>query len=252
MSRAPAVAGKRRPADAYPTPPWVTRLLLHAVQPMLAGLGHEPSFFEPAAGRGHIVRELRAAYPTSRITAWELDGSATHELSDAGKPVPPGSWEMRGCIDSLVPTDYRTGEPIKWPRADVCVMNPPFSAAEAFVEKALAADIPIVCVLERLSWLCAAKSRQFLGVRTPSVLALSNRPSFAHCCYYGPGKSDFVLVPYDQPSPEGTIRRRASADMSEYGWFVWEPTNAARVVVLPQVPAAVRSEGSWKPQAVAA
>jgi hypothetical protein len=227
MSRAPAVAGKRRPQDAYPTPPWVTRRLLEVLAPLLPA---NPRIFEPAAGRGHIVREIRRALSGANITAWELDWNA----------------ELMRSLSLAERLRMRIGDSLaaEWSRADAIIMNPPFSLASDFVTKALAAA-PIVAVLERISWLCPSEDRQWLRGRAPSVLVLPNRPSFAHVCKWGPGKADYTLVPFDQPSPEGTTSRLASSDAAGYAWFVWEPSNAAKVMILPDTSLAERREGSW-------
>lgn len=259
MSRAPAVAGKRRNADAYPTPGWVTARLLAALRPLIVAqrptvlMGGlvpgsrepwRPSFFEPCAGRGHIVREIRKRWPASRIEAWELLAhQGSHEAESLQAALAGGPGRFIQC-DSLAPER-------DWPSAataDVCIMNPPFSIAEDFVKRALDSSIPVVAVLERVAWITAAKNRGWLRERVPSLYVLPQRPSYAHCCYYGPGKADFVLTPFDEPSPEGTLRRRASADMAEYAWFVWGPNRSAggSVLILPDTPIEERKAGAWQ------
>lgn len=250
MSAAGRTPGIRRESDAYPTPLWVTRRLLEAIKPAIVRAATDPGpgsgrtarqsrFFDPCAGRGHIVRAIREQWPGAHVTAWEL-----HETA------PESYWGDSACswrcgVDSLA---------VEWPQVDVIVMNPPFTLADVFVEKALKAA-PVVAVLERVNYF----GRRWRG-REPSILRLPERPCFAHKCYQAHelkqvgevGKprrprngAHGTLVPYDVPSPEGTVLRVAATDATEYCWGVWEPYRAARYIVLPDTPLEERKEGSW-------
>lgn len=235
MSLAPANPEARREADAYPTPLWVTRRLMGALLPLLRP---KAAIYEPCAGRGHIVREVLRAMPEARIHVRELV-SNDELLSACG-----GEFRRHPWGDAL--------EFDPWPTWDAIIMNPPFSLAVPFVQKALKAA-PIVAVLQRMNWL--AEIVDAAGGRTPSVLMLPDRISFVHKCFYGTGKNDYELVPYDLPTPPGTLRnarggykRVVASDATTYCWYVFEPSDAARVVVLPRTSLAERQEGMWKDQ----
>jgi len=90
---------------------------------------------------------------------------------------------------------------------DLIITNPPYSHAQAFVEKALL-EARTVLMLLRLNFLGSQKRASFWRTRAPSHLyVLSQRPSFTG----------------------------AGTDATEYAWFGWGPDLRAApgVYVLP-------------------
>ncbi len=93
----------------------------------------------------------------------------------------------------------------------LCVMNPPFSKAMEFAQKALS-HCAVVCMLQRLCWLASGERADWLRKYPPGVYVLPNRPSFT-----GDGRTDG----------------------QDYAWFVWGDGDPL-VRILASTPAAVR------------
>ncbi len=141
---------ERRESDYYPTPTWVTRRILEALN-----LAHGKTYLEPCAGDGAIVRVLRERDAEAGIIALEIHGEGDI----------PGA-------DATVRCDALS---CAWPKADVVIMNPPFLHAAQFVSRALVAA-PLVICLERVGW---AVTWGKTGAPMPSgAFFLPNRPSF--------------------------------------------------------------------------
>ena len=142
--------------DYYPTPE-------EAVLPILPYLPPARSVLDPAAGAGELLR----LFPGSTTLGIEID---------AGRAIEHG-WT---CADALT---------VSWPDADLCVMNPPFSDAQAFVERALKwqldharanprAPMRTVAALVRLTFLESAQRRRLHQTSPADVYVLSTRPRF--------------------------------------------------------------------------
>ena len=92
----------RKPNDFYETPAWVT----NALQPCLVGAR---MIWDPAAGDGAMVKVMHS-WPSVKVNGTDIRG---------------------GC-DFLGPNIVRDSVPF-----DAIVCNPPYSMAQAFIEKAL-------------------------------------------------------------------------------------------------------------------
>lgn len=168
--RAQSIVGtsKGRPEnDFYPTPPEAT----------LSLLGRETftgSIWEPACGDGAI----------SRILEQELDNRVLS--SDL---IPRGYGEA--------PHDFLLSD---W-TADNVVTNPPFTLAQAFVEKSLSCTTGKVAMLCKLVFLEGQKRKHFFE-STPlaRVHVFSARVNFYR---------------------EG-VRGKLGTSMMAFAWFVWE------------------------------
>lgn len=110
--------------DYFPTPPWATRAVLQILR------AHSPSnprsARDPCCGEGHMAEVLREDFPI----VWASD------VFDYGY----------GDIEDYL--DART-QPLC---ADWLVFNPPFKAAQAFVERGLIEAGMGVAALLRLGW----------------------------------------------------------------------------------------------------
>jgi hypothetical protein len=117
-------AHKDRGDDLYETPACATRALIRT-----GILDQFPRIFEPAAGRGAITRELRAA-------GWYV---LAHDLVD---------YEGRD-------PDIRSGINFFSAREVVCldaiVTNPPYRLADHFVRKGLELGVPVVVLLRLMA-----------------------------------------------------------------------------------------------------
>ena len=177
---------KRVQNDFYETPSW-------CVEAILPHLPLGGSVLDPCAGKGAILRACAKSFD-SRM-AIEINEDFEHELQQ----VVTGEFDL--TIDDAGAINY-------WPKADVVLMNPPFSKAEQFVRMALSEQRPyqgITCALLRLPFLASKKRADFLRANPPDVYVLSKRPSF----------------------------NGIGTDSCDYAWFVWGPGRGGRWVVLP-------------------
>lgn len=164
----------RRPGDAYFTPRWVTALVVPFMPELL---DEGASVLDPAAGTGALIDGLREAGATCWFDGIELD-AASAELY--GDPIRQG--------DALDPATA-------WRRPSAVVMNPPFGAAEEFLQRAMAETRRggTVAMLGRLGFLASKRRVEALRAFPPDVYVLSRRPSFT-----GGG-----------------------TDSADYAWFIW-------------------------------
>lgn len=130
--------------DDFPTPPWAVRAFFEHVAPDLHGKPYV--FYEPAAGRGHMVRVLKEE--RFKVVASDLvdygTGFKTH--------------------------DFLTASPV---RCDVVLTNPPYKHANAFVQKALKEARIGVAMLLRTIWLeSATRYNTLFSIQPPSVVAV--------------------------------------------------------------------------------
>ena len=194
----------RHENDAYYTPDWVTTLVIPFV-PELAN--RTAVVLDPAAGRGDLLKALRAGGAVCGFEALEIDGDAAKACSEHS------AW----CLQR----DALTSEP--WasppnPQPGAVVMNPPFSHAERFARRALA-EVKhggTVAAFLRLAFLESEERSAFLREWAPDVRVLWRRPSFT-----GDGKTD------------GTA----------YAWMIWRagmPRSEGVVSVLDCPPAPPR------------
>lgn len=185
----------RKPADFYPTAAWVVDRLLDRL--------HLPGgrWLEPAAGDGAIIRAVNARRPDVLWTACELRAECTVPLLASGVEPVIGDFLAQGFFD---PTVF-----------EVSLSNPPYSLAEAFIERALSLA-RIVAVPLRLNFMGSENRAGFRSrVGVPDLYVLPNRPDF---------------------SGEG-------GDSCEYAWFVWragQPQLRGSVEVLDLTPRAIR------------
>lgn len=141
--------------DPYYTPDWLVRLTLERVVPRIAPV---PShIIEPGAGGGAFVKQLRARYPDSHITAIDVVAN-----------------EWPEATESIV-GDFLTAE---LGRYDLAVGNPPFSLAMPFIQRCRAVSKATVLLL-RQGFLSSARRAAFWRLHPPNdVFILPDRPSF--------------------------------------------------------------------------
>lgn len=147
---------ERRPADYYPTPSWCTRRLLEAIE--LPG----GTWFEPAAGQGHIISAVQRERSDVKWHAAELRECCSSRLAEIT--------EETNC-----PVDF-----LQRPIArsfDVVITNPPFSHARQFVERSLPLGDWVVMFL-RLNFLGSSRRNSFFRQQMPDVYIVPDRPSF--------------------------------------------------------------------------
>ncbi len=130
--------------EFFPTPPWATRALLHYLAPEIAGT----VVWEPACGRGDIVKALREA-------RCEVFGSDVEDYG-AGFDVVDFLWPGSEAAPGL--------------RPDWIVTNPPFAPANQFVEKALEVARQGVAMFVRLQFLEGQRRYEAIWRRRPARL----------------------------------------------------------------------------------
>lgn len=149
----------RRAFDWYPTPAWMTEVLLRRC--------HVFDVLEPCAGDGAIANVLRAR----GITVWTNDIDPSRKTDWNVDATVPLFWENMRALGSHFWT----------------VTNPPFNLAEHIVPLAVGIGLPVAMIL-RLSWLEPTDSRQrFLEKHPPSRLIVMPRHDFR-----GNGATDSV------------------------------------------------------------
>lgn len=147
---------KRIADDFYPTPRWV-------VDAIVPHLPRARRILDPACGEGELLDALGA----EEGVGIELDPDRCRAANRARHVNL--CWEG----DALV---------VDWPSADLCIMNPPFLHAQAFIERAMAWRAQdqrrTVACLARLTIL-ESEARRELHQRNPSdIYVLARRPKF--------------------------------------------------------------------------
>jgi len=176
----------RQPLDFYATEPWVTKALLDAVK--FRGM-----IWEPACGRGDIVRVLEAT--GYKVIATDIVGD------DLG-------CQAAGRADFLAPHIIR-GMP---PLALSIVTNPPYEFAEAFLRRALKlteSHYGQVAMLFRNEYDCAAGRRD-----------LFERPSFAA-----------KLVLTRRPRWLDANAQHSASPRHAFAWYVWDHLHAGPATI---------------------
>lgn len=184
----------RIPSDFYPTPAWCVRRLLEAVK--LPG-GH---WFDPGIGDGAIVKAVNDVRQDVEWFGMDIRPEVEPLI------ITTGAHFM--CEDFLELIFDRDA-----PKFDVVLTNPPYSLAQAFIEKSLQVA-NVVAMLLRLNYLAGGKRVDFMRAMPPDVYVLPNRPSF---------------------TGQGT-------DATEYAWFVWRPIAGRSCGNLRVLPATPKSE----------
>lgn len=188
---------ERRPSDFYPTPAWAVARLLEVVD--LPG----GAWLEPSAGDGAIIRAVNARRSDVDWIAIDVRQECEAPLRAAG-------------ADTFI-ADF-LGAEVGWTGRtrffDVAILNPPFTHAQAFIDRAKNLANYVVA-LERLNFLEGEERCEWFRADAPDVYVLPQRPSF---------------------TGEGT-------DSIAYCWMVWGPERgrpAGRIQVLPVTPLAER------------
>ena len=201
---------EREPDDYYRTPGWATR----AVLPWVPAREGRKSFVsvDAGAGDGAIADELPYGRST---TCYETNVSKAEGLRERGYFVPRAGLTKYGTSLSylLAPAAEE---------ADVVVMNPPYSEAMAFVQKALAMverRRGCVVALLRLPWLASQERAAFHGEHPAMVLVLPRRPSFT---------------------------KDGKTDATDYAWFLWGENRGAARPIAPSTWAVLDVEARAK------
>lgn len=194
--------------EFYPTPREAVLALIDSPLILLPG----GRWIEPCAGTGRINSTVNSRRGDVSWWLCEIDERHMGALSDSLR-VSDGPDDEDA--DLLLPFGDFVHREWSFARADVCIMNPPFSHALAFVEAAMQRARNVV-MLQRSTWFAPARCA-WLRKHAPDVYMLPARPSFT-----GDG----------------------STDATEYAWFVWpdgeHDRRTGNVSMLDDVSAAVQ------------
>src|SRR5665213_141589 len=171
--------------EYYPTPPVATYSLVKSI------VIPNKHVWEPAAGRGHISKELERLGFT--VTSTDLHTYDDPLVSHISTGLPYDFLKMTEDEGGLIGANIIT--------------NPPFKggAAQKFVEKGLELGSPFIAVLCRIAWLQSLGRHKFFTMFPPSdVFVLSAR---LNCS-------------------EKYVDNEPLGGMAPYAWYVWQ--NPAR------------------------
>ena len=143
----------RKPADLYPTPLDCTYSLLPHIAHLIPP---DAMVLEPACAEGQMVRPLREF-------GYTVDGT----------DLRPGVGGGTGGIDFLNPTTYFPDD-----YYDMVATNPPFSAAEAFIRRALEIAPVVVMLVKAQYWNTKNRKKLFRETKPFMELNLTWRPAF--------------------------------------------------------------------------
>lgn len=158
--------------DFFPTPAWCADEGARLTRQY--SLSHR--VIDPCAGTGALLDAMvRLEEPMLTLYGLEIDPELA---TQAALPV--------NVEDSL------TGP--RWPDVDVVLMNPPFSRAQEFIERAQD-HCSVVVALLRVGFMAGQKRKDFYARPLPDVHVLA---------------------------------KRAFRDNADYAWFVWSPMSVGR------------------------
>lgn len=178
--------------EFYPTPTWVVEALLESDQLKIPG----GTWIEPCAGAGNIIKAVNGYLERTGL------GSSVRWLVNEINPAFKTHLnEILTEEDTLLPFGDFVHAP--WPydtKADVLIMNPPFSLTKQFIEAAFKRARTVLCV-QRMNWFGSKGRAPWLRAHCPDVAALPDRASFR---------------------PDG------QTDNCEYSWFIWPDSGKKR------------------------
>ena len=193
------------PEDFYQTPAWAVRRLLETWKPA-GGL-----WLEPGAGNGAIIKAANSVRSDVEWLAVEIREAEEEGLQHVARTVVMGDF-----LDRSLPLPDTS-------RVSVVLGNPPFSLAQAFIERSRElCPVAEIVMLLRLNYIGSEDRADFMRTNLPSLRILPNRASFLPV----PGKVGKV-------------------DSIEYAWFGWRPdkADAGAFWLLESTP---KEERRWK------
>jgi hypothetical protein len=172
--------------DYFPTPPFATRALLEFLEVEVGPLTHL-SAWEPACGEGHMVRPLEEALMDVRAS--DIASYGEHEIFDFAIP-----------IDAEQPVDF-------------VITNPPFKAAQRFIDNGLQIARVGVAMLVRSAFLESQARYESLYSVTPPTFVLQ----FAERVVMLKGR----LVRAGSIDPLAEKPGTKASTATSYCWLLW-------------------------------
>lgn len=188
---------KKQAANAsefFPTPREVVYSLVESDLVNLPG----GVWIEPCAGSGQIISAVNERRDDINWIICELN-----EKHDASlRRVIDGRFgDFIGATDEILEYGDFVSRDWKIPKADVLIMNPPFTLTMQFLKAAFKRAEWVVC-LQRQALFGSKERSSILSKHCPDVYQLPWRPSF---------------------------RLDGKTDSCEYCWFVWPPSSFPRI-----------------------
>ena len=149
----------RKAFDYYPTPSWVTHLLLKHYPPPTEWI------VEPSAGDGAICRVLKKEMPEKKVYGIEIQKKFEDDL--------------KFTTDEFVIGDFfEVSKDLRGKNFSI-VANPPFSLAQKFIQACIDARAVYMAFLLRIDFL-GSKERAAFHNANPltQLIVLGKRPSF--------------------------------------------------------------------------
>lgn len=205
----------RHPDDYYRTPAFATRAILRKIDQLHAV---PRRILDAGCGDGAILIELSRYWPKAALYGVELDAGRADVARFAVETA------------TVVAGDFLTGDIAR--HFDLCVMNPPFSLAQQFIERALK-HCSVVASLQRQNFSASLERVPFHRAHPSDMYVLPRRPQFAkavHCVGAGKKPKDGcgwqVMVRVEEPKPRACAlcsgkTTANSSDSTEYAWFAF-------------------------------
>ena len=173
-------------AEFFPTPREVVYALFESPLVDLPG----GRWIEPCAGTGRIISAVN-----------DIRSDIQWDICELHEVFRPHLEATMGAMDNLLPFGDFVHREWLGPKADVLIMNPPFSLTMQFVQAAMK-RARIVVLFQRQAWFGSNGRAPWLYKHSPDRHQLSWRPSFR---------------------PDGKV------DNCDYNWYVWpEGSDAGR------------------------
>lgn len=220
--------------DHYVTPAPHTRAILPY---LVRADGSAPrTIFEPMAGEGAIVREVRAFWPEAKIIANELDGSRSCKLIGAGA-------DASHCADLFNPERPWLDSSLIAPerRFDLCIGNPAYSYAIETIEEVLP-YVDQLALLLRFNFRGTGGRKAFFQKTHPDMYLCDQRPEFAASLKCRPKAGSghrscgweiiqAIELPRPRMCPACKVCETScsTTDSGESAWFVWSAGRIGRV-----------------------
>jgi hypothetical protein len=206
--------GKREAQDLYQTPQWCIDLLAKKLTNGLPSIPSGLTIIDPGAADGRIGETVLRAMRERVVPMMTAEPSRLICIERDPR------WEAAAGHARAAGHQYVHGDFLEWlagwkPAGDPSVLfvtNPPFSQAEAFIQKTIAwmgerkLTDGLAVFLLRLNWLGSEKRAKWVTGHLPSsITVLAPRPSF---------------VKTQRVGKDGKLKW-SSNDACEYAWVGW-------------------------------
>lgn len=224
--------GERAKDDFYETPEHCTasildRLIVHG------GIPTPDIVFDPGAGKGAILKVVRAYFPEAQLTGIEIDPEMAALCRSQDFAVHTGDFLVGETVAGFpTPRGFAT-------QSVLIIGNPPYRLALPFILRCLSLLLPTAQVnllqLLRMNFAASRERRSFHHEHPADMYVLPGRPSFRTVIHHvyrctSPSCNRLTGVRESEPAPFcshcGTAttfatKRKIKSDSTEYAWWLW-------------------------------